>query len=142
MFLHHYITLILIVFSYASNFSRAGGMVLFVHDWSEVFVALCRIFVDLKFGEPITMGAFVVMLISWAISRCYIYPKDVILGIQYSGSKYNVHYNNYFMILLLWMLWVLHVYWLCLFSKMAYHLIVHKEAKDMVADGSSTRKNN
>lgn len=40
MTLHHILTLNLIVFSYLSCFTKVGVLILWLHNWSDIFTAL------------------------------------------------------------------------------------------------------
>ena len=144
LFLHHFTTLVLISFSYLSNFARCGSMVLFVHDFSELPIAVCRIFVDMKGKKWIVVGSFAALVLSWVYSRIVVFPKDVIMGITRSGWRYEVHYNNTFLLGLLWVLLVLHVNWLYLFLKIGLHLLKSNQAEDLVSKDAfqeQTQKN-
>ena len=108
------------------NFITRGALTLFLHDLAEIFVAICRIFIDLKRGKTIVILSYVGMVVTWAITRCYIFPLFIIIPMHSSAMKYEAHYNNYLMTGLACTLVVLHYYWLGLFIKIGYHLIVHK----------------
>lgn len=45
---HHIITMVLISFSYTTNVIPFGSLVMFVMDFSDIFVALFKIFVDIN----------------------------------------------------------------------------------------------
>lgn len=47
--LHHCVAASLILFSLMSNQTPSGGMTLIVHDFSDIFIAFGRCYVETKF---------------------------------------------------------------------------------------------
>ncbi len=140
LFLHHAITLTLVIFSYVCNMLRAGSICLFAHDWAESFIALCRIFVDLRVGAIIVKISFSLLIPVWAYTRCFILPRDVgYYGVYLSSQKYNVHYTVHLFNGLLGVLCVMHVYWLFLFLKMAYNMFAKNEIRDVIMEGEAKK---
>jgi hypothetical protein len=115
MFLHHNMAVFLIFFSFLVGGMRFGIIVMFVHDPSDVFLCLGRLFADFKNHSWVVQYFNVVGLIfTWIFFRLYAFPKCVISsGISY----FMVHDVGrltspvLFMTLMAAALVVLHFYW-------------------------------
>ena len=73
MFLHHVVTLMLYSLSYLLNMTAAGSVVMFLHDWADIFTSIVRCFTETTL-LPFTLFGIVGMAISWAWTRLYIFP--------------------------------------------------------------------
>lgn len=76
--LHHVLAVTLIFYSIFNNFFIPGIVILLIHDVGDIFLAFFKIYgvfrTDILFY--INTGN---MIISWFITRVYIYPKGIIL---------------------------------------------------------------
>lgn len=135
MFLHHFLTICLIVFSYVSNYIRIGSLVMFVHDLAELPAGYTKFFVDLKGHSSIILGGVTWLMITWFYTRCYVFPKDIIYVGSYLASRDNVapEFLNGISIFIgfLSALVALHYYWFMLFVKMVLHFMKKGEAVDL-----------
>ena len=77
MMVHHVVTVMLIVGSYVSHFSRIGMLVLLVHDSSDIFVCITKCFHMCGWKKPAHV-CFGLMVLAWAYTRLYLYPFWVI----------------------------------------------------------------
>ena len=82
MFLHHFLTMCLIIFSYISNYVRVGSLVMFCHDIVEITVSPIKILVNMHKKDILIFSVYIGLLISWFYTRCFIFPRDII----YRGS--------------------------------------------------------
>lgn len=125
MFLHHFLTLCLIVFSYLSNYIRVGALVMFVHDLAELPAGVTKIFVDLKAPSAIILSGVAWLMPCWFYTRCYVLPKDIIYRGCYLGTREAVapEFLNGISIFICFLsaLVVLHYYWFALFVKMVIY---------------------
>lgn len=94
LFLHHWVTIFLIIFSYCASQHRIGLNVLIIHDISDIFLYSTKVFhyVD-KFGRfhhfllnGATQVAFILFAVSFAVSRNYIYPAYVVYPSLRAGN--------------------------------------------------------
>jgi very-long-chain ceramide synthase len=75
--LHHFVTIMLVVFSYSMNYLPIGSVIMLAHDLPDVFLNIFRICMD-------TTGVFMIilsysgMLFSWIYFRLYVFPVWVI----------------------------------------------------------------
>lgn len=78
MYLHHVVTIALVLFSHLYNQQRIGMLVLFLHDASDITVDLLKLFNYLKLedraGFFLVEFIFVANLLSWCYFRLFLYP--------------------------------------------------------------------
>ena len=110
-------------------------VVLLLHHFSDVFVSIARISVDIHDVAAIT--GFMGMLSSWAYTRLYIFPK-VILHCQKidfqekSGLGDSIQIVKVVMFSFMWCLVVLHWFWFYKFLEMLYNKIFKGKVEDTV----------
>ena len=85
--LHHIVTIALVLVSYCTNFLPIGTVVMFVMDFSDIFIALFKMCVDVN--EIIQNCVFFVMLATWFIARIYYFPVFVIKGFYEQAWNHN-----------------------------------------------------
>lgn len=69
---HHVLTILLMVFSWASNFVRVGTLVLLVHEVSDIPLTLAKMLLYCGY-KGVTDVLFGVFVLSWVYTRCYLY---------------------------------------------------------------------
>jgi hypothetical protein len=79
---HHVATLALILISYMCRFSRAGSMVLALHDASDVFLEIGKL---TKYcgSEIVPSISFLIFALSWLILRLIYFPFFIIWSTRY-----------------------------------------------------------
>jgi len=123
MMLHHTCAVLLVLFSYFSNFLRIGSLVLFVHDIADVFGYALKAMVDTKHVK-ITLTLYACLLVVWAYARFYCFPALIISGIYDAIKSVNQEWYialewSYFLGML-YILLFLHIYWYALFLLAGY----------------------
>lgn len=73
MMLHHLFTILLMVFSWTCNFVRVGTIVLLIHECVDIPLLAAKMLVYADKKGP-TDVIFAIFLVSWAVTRCYLYP--------------------------------------------------------------------
>jgi hypothetical protein len=161
MMVHHIATIFLIGCSFLSNYWAPGALVAFVHDIGDVtgcklvYLYVCWIFptrwcwktltirayylvdgiksiVDTG-STPLVVVMYLVLLVSWAYSRLYVFPDMIYHGVfilpevNPSVSMVFLHPMN----TMLSMLQLLHVYWYGLFLVMGYTLLKTGKQEDI-----------
>mmetsp|Transcript_10993 Transcript_10993/g.12033 ORF Transcript_10993/g.12033 Transcript_10993/m.12033 type:complete len:377 (-) Transcript_10993:684-1814(-) len=132
MLLHHTVTCFLIYLSFVLNYFRVGMMVLFVHDFSDIFVYFGKFVADLKWN--VQLPTYLVIMSAFGYSRLYVYPVYVIRwGALYCDDVSNVTILGRDVgIAMLTMLLTLHIYWYCLLLKLGYSKVLKgKVAEDV-----------
>jgi TLC domain len=86
MFLHHVVTLMLYGFSYLVNMTAAGSVVMYLHDWADIFTSIVRCFTETTL-LPFTLFGITGMAISWFYTRLIIFP----VVIYKACFKYDIY---------------------------------------------------
>jgi len=138
MFIHHIFTNLLIIGSSVFRFTYIGSMVFMIHDISDIPVDLSKLANFLKWKKT-TAACFLIMCITWVITRLIILPFIVWKSCIYEtwlvcddGYMPPIYYNMYqpVFVVLLGFLILLHFFWFTLFIRMGYVLIRKGEAHD------------
>lgn len=75
--LHHFLTLVLILFSYSVNFMPMGAVVMLIHDVTDLVVSVFKLCVDIC-SHTVQFCVYGVMFVSWIYFRLYIFPVYII----------------------------------------------------------------
>lgn len=132
MLLHHYITIMLIIGSYMTNFWNSGINVMIQMDAAECFVGVLRAFNDILPNWLIGIIFFFCNW-CWVYFRLIVYTYEVIIQGSMIGRwrfDYNTNHQTTMQILLMILL-ALNAYWQFLFLNMFYRLIFKGENKDI-----------
>jgi len=93
MYIHHILTLLLMLGSYCYGFSKMGTLVLFVHDISDIPVDLMKmgnyLGLDSSSGTFIVEIVFAVHMVVWSTFRLYYFPFKII-GATFSDAAKNM----------------------------------------------------
>lgn len=135
-FAHHIATIILIGYSYYLNLTRVGIMVLMCHEVNDIFLEAAKMARYAK-KEAQTTALFVVFMLSWFISRIFIFPLYIIRSTWYESQaradSIGVNIQPYHTVLngFLIFLFVLHVYWSYLIVRIVVRQLTHGELDDI-----------
>jgi hypothetical protein len=120
-FLHHSLSIMLIMMSYLNNQTLVGIMVLFLHDCSDTLLLLARFYGDLRDKyKPLLYGIYGVCFPTWVYLRlvsfplCCIYEAPTGVAVLYSYApqfQSALLLPGLFMILMMLGLMVMHLFW-------------------------------
>ena len=128
MIFHHLCTIELILFSYYSHFASIGCLILFLHNFSDIFVYLGRSFLYSKFPNILKQLITIALLISFIYCRQYVYGKLIYDFIVYfSWESYQMH--TPFTITLI-SLYILHCTWTYKLLKIGYNSLFKSTFED------------
>ena len=132
MLLHHYITIMLIVGSYMTNFWNHGIKVMIQMDTGEVLIGVLRWFNDI-WPTWILIPLFMLLNFFWIYFRIVVYTIEVVIfGTLRARAKLDLNESYQTVIqTLLVILLALNCYWQILFFRMAYRLIWKGDTKDI-----------
>lgn len=122
MLLHHIMTVALVGLAYYMNYMTMSLLVLFCHDFSDVFGYLVRIFVDTEYKKLAVMW-YICLLVSWFYLRLVVFPFDLIRVAVYMNPVSHEIYGLGIMGSMLHILLILHAYWFSLFIRMGLKFI-------------------
>ena len=113
MTLHHFVTVFLYGFSYYCNFTTIGSVIMYLHDFADVFTSGVQCFTETKY-KNVSVFFAMGMTISWFYTRCLVLPYVMYKGAQqkYFFRDYEInsnacHYLGVFLLVLV----TLHYYW-------------------------------
>ena len=137
MFAHHVATNLLVFGSAARRFHRAGSMVFFVHDVSDISVDLSKLSNFLKW-KITTIVCFLIMTVNWVVTRLYILPfviyktaltKSHILMAERASPLHYVCHRHFFYVIF-GLLIALHFFWFLMFLRILSTLVLKFEVHD------------
>ncbi|XP_068202015.1 ceramide synthase 2-like [Palaemon carinicauda] len=73
MILHHTLTILLTAFSYTAGHFRMGGLIIFVHEYSDIALLAAKTCHYAGYDGP-TEPLFVAFVVLWFLTRCLILP--------------------------------------------------------------------
>jgi hypothetical protein len=121
MFLHHALSILLILMSYLTNQPTVGLMVLFLHDTSDAFLLIGRFYADMRDKNKYLLYLlYLTGFGSWVLLRMLAFPLCCIwesrLGFQAVAAlseelRSAIILPGLFMVALMGALMVLHCFW-------------------------------
>lgn len=147
MMIHHWATCGVIFLSYWISCHRIGVLVMFLHDPSDLFLALAKVFRYIH-KETASTLCFLVMIASWGYTRVWCFPRYPIYGSLWAwwarpGAPEDVTTLEltvqWTCRSLLMVLWVLNVWWFYLTLIVARDKIMTGKMND-VRSGSDKEK--
>lgn len=141
MIIHHLATILLIVFSYLTNFTRIGASILLLHDSSDVFLESAKVFVYIsktkhgKWASKYCDTLFALFAVSFFISRLIIYPRFLIYSLVYEAPAILGGWPGHGLFSgLLMVLQFLHIFWFYLILRMIPALVSTGIKEDVRSD--------
>lgn len=131
MFLHHVVTLVLYGGSYLVNMTDAGSVIMFLHDWADIFTSFVRCFTETTLTTLSVLSA-VGMTLSWFYTRIVVLPfiiynacfiTDIYKGAGFIADKFLGSF--------LVILFILHVYWFIILLKSIQKFVKVGKAEDL-----------
>lgn len=128
MLLHHTCTISLVSFSYLTNYSNIGAIVLFIHDVGDIFVNLIRITINSDAKSIITEIQGVILILVFIYTRIFVFLK-LIISI-WCGLNWEWHFVTKCLWFFLTFLYIMHINWVCLIFNKLYNAFVKKKRID------------
>ena len=139
MVLHHIVTISLITFSYFTNISNIGCVVLFLHVFSDIFVHVTRFFLQTDAPEFIKSfwGIFLVFI--------FIYVRMFVLGtVLYTLwhlSDFSWHRICWFLYIFVLVLYLMHINWTFMLLQKFFALLGGTKITDTTYYKTKSQKN-
>ncbi|XP_047596231.1 ceramide synthase 4-like [Lutra lutra] len=133
---HHFVTILLISFSYSSNLLRIGSLVLLLHDASDYLLEAGKMF-------KVCDTLFIIFSLVFFYTRLVLFPTQILYTTYYESiAKGGPFFGYYFFNVLLLMLQLLHVFWSCLILHMTYSFMkkgwMEKDVRSDVEESDSS----
>lgn len=128
MLLHHACTISLIVFSYLSNYSNMGCLVLFLHDATDIFVYITRIILNTNSNNFLRLLSGLVLFFTYSYSRIYVFSQILIVCRVAMAINHNWIFET--MYIFCFILIILHIIWTFMIIKKIFQAIFKKKYED------------
>ncbi len=143
MILHHVITILLILLSYLTNYTRIGASILLCHDCADVFLEVGKVFNYVsrvmeykRVCSVICDSLFACFAVTFFVSRLIVYPRYMLYSmlVESPAAWDGIWPGYWYFSILLSSLQCLHVFWFYLICKMITRLITTGIEKDERSD--------
>ncbi|XP_072577679.1 ceramide synthase 4 isoform X3 [Vulpes vulpes] len=139
---HHFVTIILISFSYSSNLLRIGSLVLLLHDASDYLLEAGKMF-NYTPWRKVCDTLFIVFSLVFFYTRLVLFPTRILYTTYYDSiAQWDTFFGYYFCNTLLMALQLLHVFWSCLILRMIYSFVkkgrMEKDVRSDVEESDSS----
>ncbi|XP_032739712.1 ceramide synthase 4 [Lontra canadensis] len=139
---HHFVTILLISFSYSSNLLRIGSLVLLLHDASDYLLEAGKMF-NYTHWRKVCDTLFIIFSLVFFYTRLVLFPTQILYTTYYESiAKGGPFFGYYFFNVLLLMLQLLHVFWSCLILRMIYSFMkkgrMEKDVRSDVEESDSS----
>lgn len=131
---HHLATIFLIVFSYVSNFTRIGTLVMAIHDISDIFLEAAKCFHYAGYIQTSEVS-FAVFAVVFIVTRIIMFPFVILHTTWVKSMDFADPYPGYYFFnAMLFVLQLLHIFWASTIVKMAVKLCRGEMNKDERSD--------
>uniref|UniRef100_A0A8D0C8T7 TLC domain-containing protein n=1 Tax=Salvator merianae TaxID=96440 RepID=A0A8D0C8T7_SALMN len=111
MFIHHFIAVGLISFSYINNMVRVGSLILCLHDASDVLLEVAKLANYAKY-QQLCDAAFILFSVVFIVTRLGIFPIWILNTTLFESWEIIGPYQSWWLFNgLLLLLQVLHIIW-------------------------------
>lgn len=140
MFIHHVVTILLLVLSWACNFHRLGTLVLAIHDIADVPMEGAKVFKYCK-KQRLADLLFALFTITWIYTRCYLLPSRVIYYTTYEALSIIHFFPAYYIFNgLLCLLQLLHLAWTWLIIRIVFDALQNDGMRDLRSDSEDSEE--
>ena len=134
MFIHHILTIFLIVFSWAVNLIRGGSLVLIVHECVDIPLLMAKMCEYTGNKEKMDVF-FILFVVLWAMTRVGLFPLWVMRSTFFEAHVildmwYPIYYIFNGMLLLLF---IIHCIWTYFIIKILVHKLKHNKIDDVLS---------
>ncbi|KDR83793.1 hypothetical protein GALMADRAFT_236178 [Galerina marginata CBS 339.88] len=145
MMSHHIITVVLILGSYFTNFTRVGCVIMMLMDCCDIFLPLAKMIRYLDISQFACDFVFAIFMFSWLITRHFLFlfviystifegPNYVEFKWDYEGSYYVTQTNFTIFCVLLLALQVIQCIWFGMICRVAWRVVSGSGASDDRSD--------
>ena len=122
MLLHHICTITLILYSFLTNLSNIGSVVLLIHNITDVVVHITRFGIRAKFPEFFLIITGIILILVFIYLRLFVFA-ECIYSLAYGFCRWDDGWTTRFLVLFLSCLYLLHVNWTIRLLEKAYQKI-------------------
>lgn len=134
MFVHHIVTILLLVFSWACNFHRIGCLVVAIHDIGDIPLESAKLAKYCK-KQRLADLIFVVFTVVWIYTRCYAFPTRVLYYTTFEALSIIPFFPAYYIFNgLLCCLQILQLFWTYVIIRMVFDALQNDGMRDLRSD--------
>lgn len=134
MFIHHIVTIVLIVLSWACNFHRIGVLVMVIHDVADIPLEGAKLAKYCQYQRLADL-IFAIFTLTWIYSRCYLLPTRVIYYTSHAALSIVPIFPAYYIFnSLLCALQLLHIAWTWLIIRIVFYALKNDGMRDLRSD--------
>ncbi|XP_074056503.1 ceramide synthase 4-like [Macrotis lagotis] len=122
--LHHFTVIILMFLSYCCNFMYFGGLVLLLHDITDILLEICKMFHYAQWRYTCNIF-FVIFTVVFFVNRLILFPNQLIQMVNYATESFKPFFGFYLVIAFLMVLQCLHVFWSYFILRVIYLFIMN-----------------
>lgn len=108
MLLHHVCTLSLIIFSYLTNYSNIGSLILYFHNETDILLHVTRFFIQTDY-KILTGVIGIIFTLNFIYMRQYVFGEIMYVTYEYLKDKWCI--VNVSLYLFLCILFIMHIRW-------------------------------
>jgi hypothetical protein len=128
MLLHHLCTISLITFSYLTNYTNVGSIILFLHDIGDIFVYFARIIINIEVKSAFKSSSGILLVIIFIYTRIYVFGH--VLYTIYTTITWKWESEMYCLYVFLCFLYMMHINWVYLILKKIYTGLFENKFED------------
>ena len=118
-FVHHNVTILLMMFSWSCHFTRIGSLVLIIHDCADPLLELAKLCKYAKM-DKVAEVVFGLFTLTWVVMRCYVFPVRVLWSTMNAVEGHVDMFPGYYIFnCLLIILQILNIMWTVLILKVS-----------------------
>ena len=133
-FVHHVVTLILMVGSLSAGYSRGGSMIVILHDTSDGILSLAKMLNYTKLPQIIADVIFGVFIVSWFWLRVWCSPWFTYTLLTITPQVTAPNTSWLILYVCLYILHMLQFLWTMLILRTVYRIVVKRDSEDERSD--------
>ena len=139
MLLHHVCTLSLILFSFLTNYSNIGSLILYFHNQTDIFLHVTRFFIQTDY-KIITATVGISFMLDFIYMRQYVFGEIMYVTYNYLKDKWGIVNITFYFFLSI--LYIMHIRWSIILMYKTNELIFKKKKfEDTITYNEEKEKN-
>jgi hypothetical protein len=128
MLLHHICTISLLSFSFLTNYSNIGCIVLILHDIGDIFVYVTRIVINTDAKSFIKLSTATLFVLIFIYTRLFVFGE--LIYTIFKGITWGFKWPDTSLTLFLCFLYIMHINWVYLILKKIFTGLVENKIED------------
>lgn len=138
MFVHHIVTILLLVLSWLCNFHRLGCLVLAIHDVADVPLEGAKLAKYCN-NQRLADLIFAIFAVAWIYTRCYLLPTRILYYTSYKALDVLEFFPAYYIFNgLLCLLQLLHIVWTVIIIRISLDALQNDGMRDIRSDSEES----